>query len=639
MPARPSVVLACLPWAASTRPSLGLGLLQAAARSRGYPCRAEYLNLDFAAAFGPDAYDLMASHDDLFALGEHLFAVDLFGRRALRSDGFLDRFLERLADDGDVARVLSPELIRAARDELVPDALSRYARRILGHAPEIVGLTCVFNQVLPSLALARRLKQANPGLRILLGGSCVHGKMGETYARWFPELVDHVFTGEADHSFPALLDALAAGADPATIPGVTSGGALGAPGPLVRDLDALPIPDYDDYFAMREEQGRKLPERFDLVFESSRGCWWGQRSHCTFCGLNNEGMTYRMKSADRVIAELTTLSERHRCLDFEAADNILPQAAYRTLLPRLAGSGSDFRFLYEIKANIGRDDAGTLARAGVRWVQPGVESFSDHVLQLMRKGSTGAQNIQLLKWLQEAGVTPYYNILVGFPGETEADYDEMVALLPALFHLTPPVRGHSAIVSVHRFAPFFDRPADWGIAGVRPAWYYKHLIPSRRAPAGDFAFFFDRTIPREAPVRRRKSRLDALLARWAGTRVQLRASLGVGFISILRTRGSRTREVANFSGLDAQVFLLCDRQTSPASIARELARDGAPVPPEAIAQSLARLAREQWIVRCGARWVGVVPFDRFHSTAELEAWRVRWRDRSSLPVTPQRRVG
>jgi ribosomal peptide maturation radical SAM protein 1 len=633
------VVLACLPWAASTRPSLGLGLLVAAARDRGFPCRAEYLNLDFAAAFGPEAYDLMASHDDLFALGEHLFAVDLFGRSALRSDRFLNRFLGRLTDGGDVARLLSPERIYAAREQLVPDALDRYTERILGHAPEVVGLTCVFNQVLPSLALARRLKRANPGLRILLGGSCVHGKMGETYARWFPQLVDHVFTGEADRSFPALLEALAAGIEPAAIPGVTAGGGLAAPGELVRDLDALPIPDYRDYFAMKEEQGRKLPERFDLVFESSRGCWWGQRSHCTFCGLNNEGMTYRMKSPDRVIAELTALSERHRCLDFEAADNILPQAAYRTLLPRLAESGTDFRFLYEIKANIGRDEAGTLARAGVRWVQPGVESFSDHVLQLMRKGSTGAQNIQLLKWLQEAGVTPYYNILVGFPGETEADYEEMLALLPALFHLTPPVRGRSAIVSVHRFAPFFNQPADWGIAGVRPAWYYKHLIPPRRAPAADFAFFFDRTIPRDAPVRRWKPRLDAMLARWVGTRVQLRASLGSGFISILRTRGGRTREAASLSGLDAQVFLLCDHQTSPASIARELGRDGVPVPPEALASSLARLARERWIVRCGARWVGVVPFDRFHSAGELEAWRCRWRDRSSPPGPRLRQVG
>jgi ribosomal peptide maturation radical SAM protein 1 len=624
VPAKPSIVLVCLPWAASTRPSLGLGLLVAHARQRGFPCRAEYLNLDFAAAFGPEAYELMASHDELFALGEHVFAVDLFGRKALRAEAFLDRFFADGPGDGRAAALLDPEAIVAARDVLVPDALERYTERILATDPDVVGMTCVFNQVLPSLALARRLKLAKPGLRVLLGGSCVHGRMGETYASSFPDLVDHVFTGEADQAFPALLEALSRGKDPSGIPGVTTGGSLKAPAELFRGLDDLPVPHYDDFFAARRELGRRLPERFDLVFESSRGCWWGQKSHCTFCGLNNEGMAYRMKSADRIIAELIALSGRHRCLDFEAADNILPQEAYRTLLPRLAESGADFRFLYEIKANITRDDAGILARAGVRWVQPGVESFSDHVLQLMRKGSTGAQNIQLLKWLQEAGVTPYYNILVGFPGETAADFEEMLELLPALFHLTPPVRNRSALVSVHRFAPFFNQPERWGIEAVRPAWYYRYLIPPGRAPAGDFAFFFDRKVPRNAPVHRYRERLDVLLGKWVASRIQLRASLGPGFISILKTRAGRSREIANLSGLDAAVFLLCDRQTGPASIARELAATHPELTEPAIAGSLASLVRQRLLVQCGDRWVGVVPFDRFHGSAELDAWRRKW---------------
>ncbi len=629
MVAKPRVVLACLPWAASTRPSLGLGLLVATARRSGFPCHAEYLNLDFAATFGPEAYELIASHDELFALGEHVFAVDLFGRTALRSDAFLDRFYASESGE-DAADLVSPDDILAARDVLVPDALDRYVTRILDRAPDVVGMTCVFNQVLPSLALARRLKLANPRLIVLLGGSCVHGKMGETYAKAFPDLVDHVFTGEADQSFPTLLEAVARGEPPSGIAGVTSNGALPAPAPLIQELDALPIPCYDDFFGARAGLGNRLPERFDLVFESSRGCWWGQRSHCTFCGLNNEGMAYRMKSPDRVIQELVSLSEAHHCLDFEAADNILPQAAYRTMLPRLAESGTDFRFLYEIKANITRDDAGMLARAGVRWVQPGVESFSDHVLRLMRKGSTGAQNIQLLKWLQEAGVTPYFNLLVGFPGESDADYEEVIELLPALFHLTPPVRNRSCMVSVHRFAPFFNEPERWGIEGVRPAWYYRHLIPSRRAPAADFAFFFDRTIPRDAPVHRHKENLDRVLARWTTSKSQVKASLGPGFISILRTRGSRSVSATTLSGLEAQVFLLCDRQTSVASIARELQGAGIDTTEEEITGILEALRSKRLVVHCGDRWVGVVPFDRFHTIAELEAWRERWAELPGL---------
>jgi len=636
--AKPDVMLVCMPWASATRPSLGVGLLVAAARERGFTCRAEYANLDFAAVYGPDAYELVASHDVLFALGEHLFAVDLFGKRALRSDAFLEHFLA-LHARGEAAQGvrLDGEAVLAVRDIIVPDALDRYAEQILAESPDIVGFSCVFNQVLPSLALARRLKAARPGIRVLLGGACVHGKMGETYARVFPELVDHVFTGEADGVFPALLEAVAAGRDTSGLAGVTTGGRQMAPAIPVTALDELPIPDYEDYFTTRADLlagGHRLLERRDVPFESSRGCWWGQKSHCTFCGLNNEGMTYRMKSVDRVVAEVTELATRYQCMDLEAADNILPHAAYKTLLPRLAGLGLDLRFMYEIKANIGRDDAAALRAAGVRWVQPGVESFSDHVLELMRKGSTGAQNIQLIKWLQEFGITPYYNLLVGFPGEAEADYQEVIDLLPALFHLTPPIRSRTVMVGVHRFAPFFDEAERWGIRGSRPAWYYRHMIPPKLAPAQDFAFFFDRDIPPDAPVLRWRARLDAVLSRWATSRRKLRASLGPGFISVLRTQGGRDIEVASLRDEAACVFLLCDAQTTIAKLSRELLalRPGSEGKLEGV---VADLLRRRLVIRCGERLVGVVPFERPHSSAEIDAWLERWGHRPSARAAPR----
>ena len=47
----------------------------------------------------------------------------------------------------------------------------------------------------------------------------------------------------------------------------------------------------------------------------------------------------------------------------------------------------------------------------MRRIQPGIESLSDHVLKLMRKGTTALQNIQLLKWCREYGVQPEWNLL------------------------------------------------------------------------------------------------------------------------------------------------------------------------------------------------------------------------------------
>src|SRR5262249_61544426 len=94
------------------------------------------------------------------------------------------------------------------------------------------------------------------------------------------------------------------------------------PPPPRAALDALPAPDYAEYF----DRAASLELPTDSVwipFESARGCWWGARHHCTFCGLNGTTMRFRAKSPQRVLDELTTQARRYRNFRFEAADNIL----------------------------------------------------------------------------------------------------------------------------------------------------------------------------------------------------------------------------------------------------------------------------------------------------------------------------
>ena len=99
----------------------------------------------------------------------------------------------------------------------------------------------------------------------------------------------------------------------------------------------------------------------------------------------------------------------------------------------------DLRICYEIKANLTKEQVRLLAQAGIRDVQPGIESLSTPLLRLMKKGCSRLQNIQLLKWCRELGVRPIWNILWGFPGEDPAEYSEMAAMMPALSHLQPPM--------------------------------------------------------------------------------------------------------------------------------------------------------------------------------------------------------
>ena len=136
-----------------------------------------------------------------------------------------------------------------------------------------------------------------------------------------------------------------------------------------------------------------------LPLESSRGCWWGAAHQCTFCGLNGTSLGYRSKSPERVLAEVHELEDRYGISDFEAVDNILDMRLSTRRCCRDLADGRPPRGGSSMRSRRTSPGPGAGAgRAGIMWVQPGIESLHSEVLALMDKGIQGWQNVQLLKW-------------------------------------------------------------------------------------------------------------------------------------------------------------------------------------------------------------------------------------------------
>jgi radical SAM superfamily enzyme YgiQ (UPF0313 family) len=199
----------------------------------------------------------------------------------------------------------------------------------------IIGFTCTFQQSVASFALARRLKAAHPGVVTLFGGANFEGDMGAELVRSIPA-IDYAVIGEGDETFPAFLAGLARNDDLSHIPGLgfRRGGETvitSASKPFC-GLDDLPTPIYDEYFD-RAERLELLPQSgrraIWLPVESSRGCWWGEKHHCTFCGLNGRTMAFRSKSPDRFRDELAA---RYRNFRFSVVDNIIDYKYYSSFL-------------------------------------------------------------------------------------------------------------------------------------------------------------------------------------------------------------------------------------------------------------------------------------------------------------------
>jgi ribosomal peptide maturation radical SAM protein 1 len=221
--------------------------------------------------------------------------------------------------------------------------------------------------------------------------------------------------------------------------------------------------------------------------ETARGCWWGAKHHCTFCGLNQNDMAFRAKSPEQAMDELVHLVSRYGLTKVVFADNIISMDYFRTFLPELKRRHMGIQLLYETKANLNKEQVKLCAEAGVSVIQPGIESLSTNVLHLMHKGVSPLQNVQLLKWCREYGVLPYWNVLYGFPGETAADYDEMCRIAENLSHLTPPLCGGA--IRVERFSPYFDYAADFGIRNLRAHTSYQYIYPFDESVRYDLAYF------------------------------------------------------------------------------------------------------------------------------------------------------
>lgn len=485
------VVIVVPPFASPDRPSLGPHIIANVAEERGFRACVLYANLAFARLIGPRLYRLLCHTPTEDLVGERLFRLAHSGC----ADG--------CAVPASWARLEAPELPDFGEAQSMAAAWTGAMAAALASLPaRYIGFSSVFEQTLPSLALSAGVKRLDPSKCTLLGGANTDGPMGPGLAA-FDASTDYIFVGEAEASFAAFLSAHAAGMP--AMPRVIAG-------TMATDMEALPPPRYGDYFAQfaATVHADVCPGGLDngqvrLPYESSRGCWWGEKHHCTFCGLNANGMKHRVKSPTKVAKEIAALSDAYGVPRILMVDNIMPHGYFGTLLPRLAGSERRLSLFYEQKANITLQRMALLKAAGIDSIQPGIESLSTALLKRMRKGSTARTNLDCLRFARSTGVDTVWNLLCDFPGDDEADYRGMLELMPLLHHLQPP--SGLGGVSIDRFSPYHMDPEGFGITDVVALDAYRDVFPGADLHA--VAYHFRGTY---ASAVRREPELHAALA-------------------------------------------------------------------------------------------------------------------------------
>lgn len=566
------VMFVVMPFADVARPAIGVSLLKPAVGRLGFSSHVEYFNIRLAELIGLPLYNELANSFPTESLiGEWFFADAVFGEDIPHESDYISKILSRYTWQKE--KIESILLARQHRDRFLEDCVDR----IKELHPRVVGFTTTFHQSCACLALARRLKQLPNPPTIIFGGANCEGEMGLQMTRSFP-WIDYVCSGEGDVTLPAFVESLLReGKAPPSHGLLTSAKdqQRTAPEP-VGDLDLLPYPDYSDYFERTQASPLQGELRIDVLIETSRGCWWGAKQHCTFCGLNGDTMTFRSKSPQRVLDELGYLLRTYGVNRIECVDNILDLKYISTLFPALSRSGLNLEMFYEVKANLRYDQLAMLYAGGVRSIQPGIESFSNQVLRLMKKGCSGFQNIQLLRWCEEMGIQVGWNILSGFPGESATEYEHMAKLVPLLTHLAPPT-GCSP-VRLDRFSPFFTQADAFGLGRVRPAPAYYYVYPLGRRELARLAYFFDFDYPNEVHPFEYTLGLSREVNRWLELRAlgpEQHPRLDVEWrqdrLVFTDTRPAATAGSHELRGLAAEIYLQCDVSQTVSGLKRQLA--------------------------------------------------------------------
>ena len=579
------VVFIDMPFAGVERPALGVSLLKSNLARFGVESDIVYLNMVLAEMIGLSRYCAISNTGNVEANGDFSYQIPI---QYLPGDWVFSQYLygiDSLNAEGYLRNVLAPNIPPQAIHQLlsvrsvIGAFIDHCTAMVNWNRYTIVGFTTTYEQNMASLCLAKRIKERYPRIVIVFGGANCNDIMGRELHCQYP-FIDVVCVGEGDKVMPPLVQAVAEGRSLAHIKGIVWRNAQGDSifneyEDLVsdKDFDELPTPDFDDYFTQLYDSPLRPSIAPLLTIEGSRGCWWGAKNHCVFCGLNDATIKYRKKHPSKVIFELKSLVARYGVKNVTFTDNIMDYDGIRTFVPELIKANQGLQIFSEIRPNFKREQVRLLAEAGINYVQPGIESLSSVALQRMGKGTTALQNVAFLKWCRIYSITPFWNLLLGFPGEELSEYETILNIMRCIVHLQPP--GTIGKIRMDRFSPYYVKAKSYGFKNVRPISAYHHVYNVKQEALKNICYFFDAELEHTIPLEQRINAVGEFWNQWKlyggmGTFVHIRHKDGSG--QLYDTRFNRRIDTVFLEPFKNVIYEFCDQPRKFETILRELAR-------------------------------------------------------------------
>lgn len=306
--------------------------------------------------------------------------------------------------------------------------------------PSIIGISAVTPVINRSIEIAALTKKINKDIIIIIGGPHPTSTVEETLS--FKE-IDIIVTGEGEQTLTEIVTSIKNGnKDFSEIKGCAFKNRhneiiISAQRQMIENLDSLPFPDFNNmpldlYFRNGSTFGILQKQSKSLPIIASRGC----PSKCIFC-QRFLGEVFRIRSAENIVAELEYLRVKFGVSDFNFLDDNFTLDKKRVMAVCDLMHKKNLKIKFRFPNGVREDtlDMGVLSAlksAGCYHLDFGIESGSQRVLNLMKKGKRIENIAEKVYLCKRQGFKLSASFIFGTPGETLEDMEETIRFATSL---------------------------------------------------------------------------------------------------------------------------------------------------------------------------------------------------------------
>lgn len=305
------------------------------------------------------------------------------------------------------------------------------AEKIVEKSPRFVGISAVTISAYNAGDLAKRIKEKNKNITVILGGVHITALPEETMEK-FPDF-DVGVIGEGEETIIELLGALANKKSPESVKGLILRTAAGLKRtekrPLIKNLDSLPLPAWDLLHDLNTFYGSpawSLQQGASGLLITSRGC----SNACTYCDRGCFGEYVRAHGAGYVMNMIGDLYHNYGIRQFRINDDnfLLFKPRLKTVCERLIKEGPKIKWSCFARAdNIDEETLALMKKAGCWQISYGVETGSQEIHDLEKKNLTLEQIEKAIVLTKKAGIRTIGFAMIGHPKESLASIKATIA--------------------------------------------------------------------------------------------------------------------------------------------------------------------------------------------------------------------